>query len=63
MSEMLRISFESFPSMRVPVTPAIQAAMLEVEETDDWQPLIDLLYFEFETFFMQEFYIEDVREY
>lgn len=63
MADMLRISFESFPSMRVEMTENVIAAMAEVEATDDWQPLIDCLYFEFESFFMENFYIEDVREY
>jgi hypothetical protein len=48
--------------MTVEITPEVRAALDAVEEEDDWQPLIDLLYYDIESHFMNDFYIEDIKE-
>lgn len=58
----LRINFDRPSSMSVEITPEVRAALDAVEEEDDWQPLIDLLYYDIESHFMNDFYIEDVKE-
>jgi len=58
----LRINFDRPSSMTVEITPEVHAALDAVKEEDDWQPLIDLLYYDIESHFMNDFYIEDIKE-
>jgi hypothetical protein len=58
----LRIDFDRPSALYVGITPEVRAALDAVEDQDDWQPLIDLLYYDIEAHFMSNFYIDDIKE-
>jgi len=55
------VSFWGFSNMYVPLTPELERAIAESDELEDWQPIIDQLYFDLENHFMENFEIDEVR--
>jgi hypothetical protein len=59
----LVISFEDLPTLRLELTPGLEAALEQSDKEMDWQPIYDYLSTELEEWVMANFCIDDTRIY